>query len=179
MRRRVGPTGLRQTFNPLMTVTRRIRSPGRARNKPLKPLRAGMPGDLGEPRGDYARVLCFISHARLRVHWAPGIPHALCFSGRRLHAQLGRSAPRERGGVSQRHCEEPTGRANARPTTGSATKQSIFLLCDQTGLLRFARNDGQCFGCLRIESEMRARRVSTIWITSPRLRGEVEAEGFG
>src|SRR6478609_4132800 len=59
LRRRVGPTGHRQTFNPLMTVTRRIRSPGRARNKPLKPLRAGMPGDLGEPRGDYARVLHF------------------------------------------------------------------------------------------------------------------------
>jgi hypothetical protein len=42
-----------------MTVTRRIRSPGRARNKPLKPLRAGMPGDLGATCGDYARVLCF------------------------------------------------------------------------------------------------------------------------
>src|SRR5258708_18703222 len=42
-----------------MTVTRRIRSPGRARNKPLKPLRAGMPGDLGWTCGDYARVLCF------------------------------------------------------------------------------------------------------------------------
>jgi hypothetical protein len=43
-----------------------------------------MPGDLGEPRGDYARVLCFISHARLRVRRAPGIPHALCFLGERL-----------------------------------------------------------------------------------------------
>jgi hypothetical protein len=41
-------------------VTRRIRSPGRARNKPLKPLRAGMPGDLGWTCGDYARVLHFI-----------------------------------------------------------------------------------------------------------------------
>src|ERR1700687_1790889 len=27
-----------------------------------------------------------------------------------------------------RHCEEPTGRANARPMTGSATKQSSLLL---------------------------------------------------
>src|SRR6266851_4141011 len=62
-----------------MTVTRRIRSPGRARYKPLKPLRAGMPGDLGATCGDYARVLCFISHARLWVRRAPGIPHALCF----------------------------------------------------------------------------------------------------
>jgi ABC-type sugar transport system ATPase subunit len=28
---------------------------------------------------------------------------------------------------SIRHCEEPTGHANARPMTGSATKQSSFL----------------------------------------------------
>jgi hypothetical protein len=28
--------------------------------------------------------------------------------------------------LNWRHCEEPTGRANARPMTGSATKQSIF-----------------------------------------------------
>jgi hypothetical protein len=30
----VGPTGLRRAINPLTTVTRRIRSPGRARHKP-------------------------------------------------------------------------------------------------------------------------------------------------
>jgi hypothetical protein len=30
-----------------------------------------------------------------------------------------------RGALHQRHCEEPTDRANARPMTGSATKQSI------------------------------------------------------
>jgi hypothetical protein len=56
-RRQVGPDRVRQNLNPPMTVTRRIRSPGRARNKPLKPLRAGMPGDLGWTCGDYARVL--------------------------------------------------------------------------------------------------------------------------
>jgi len=27
----------------------------------------------------------------------------------------------------RRHCEKPTGRANARPMTGSATTQSSFL----------------------------------------------------
>jgi len=42
---------------------------------------------------------------------------------------------------SSRHCEEPTGRANARPMTGSATKQSLFRR--RHGLLRFARNDGR------------------------------------
>jgi hypothetical protein len=29
--------------------------------------------------------------------------------------------------AKNRHCEEPTGRANARPMTGSATKQSILV----------------------------------------------------
>jgi hypothetical protein len=47
-----------------------------------------MPGDSGCNRGDYARVLCFISHARLRVRRAPGIPHALYRA--EVHAQLGR-----------------------------------------------------------------------------------------
>ena len=59
LRRLSRPDRVGKTENPLMTVTRRIRSPGRARNKPLKPLRAGMPGDLGCTCGDYARVLCF------------------------------------------------------------------------------------------------------------------------
>src|SRR3954452_3121289 len=35
----------------------KARSPGRSRRKPLKPLRAGMPGYSGEPRGDYAHML--------------------------------------------------------------------------------------------------------------------------
>src|SRR6476619_4197978 len=43
-----------------------------------KTIARGMPGDFRCDRGDYARVL-FISHARLRVHRAPGIPCALCF----------------------------------------------------------------------------------------------------
>src|ERR1700686_856779 len=38
-----------------------------------------MPGLLRCTCGDYARVLHLNSHARLRVHWAPGIPCALCF----------------------------------------------------------------------------------------------------
>jgi hypothetical protein len=45
-------------------------------------------------------LVCFIiSHARLRVRWAPGIPHALINSGRMIRAQLGRIAPRECGAV--------------------------------------------------------------------------------
>src|ERR1700722_9526460 len=71
------------------------------------------------------------------------------FVGREIPAQLGRITPRECGGVSYRHCE-PTGRANARPMTGSA-KQSILSSRLHGLLRRFApRNDA--IGCLKIES---------------------------
>src|SRR5882724_4371574 len=46
LRSRVGPTGLRQNISA-DDGGKRARSPGRARRKPLKPLRAGMPGDSG------------------------------------------------------------------------------------------------------------------------------------
>src|ERR1700716_4252679 len=59
---------------------KKARSPGRARRKPVKPLRAGMPGDLGGPVVTTLVWLLFF-HARLRVHWAPGIPHALFRAG--------------------------------------------------------------------------------------------------
>jgi hypothetical protein len=97
-RRRVSPTGLRQTFNPRMTVTRRIRRRGE-HGISRKTIARGMPGDFRCDRGDYARVLCFISHARLRVHRAPGIPCALIFLGERFLQKLGRIAPRECGVV--------------------------------------------------------------------------------
>jgi hypothetical protein len=59
---------------------KRARSPGRARHKPLKPLRAGMPGDSGVPVAT-TRVLSTL-HTGLRVQRAPGIPHALHGGGR-------------------------------------------------------------------------------------------------
>jgi hypothetical protein len=42
----VGPTGLRQNLS-VDDGGKQARSPGRARHKPLKPSRAGMPGDSG------------------------------------------------------------------------------------------------------------------------------------
>src|SRR5467141_271356 len=61
-----------------------------------------------------------------------------CFASRAMTA--GDRGPNDFG----RHCEEPTGRAKARPMTGSATKQSISPQKEskKDGLLRFARNDG-------------------------------------
>src|SRR6266478_7464622 len=52
---------------------------------------------------DYARML-FSLHTRLRVHWAPGIPCALCFLCAKVLANLGRIAPRDRGCASVPGC---------------------------------------------------------------------------
>src|SRR5271154_3924215 len=61
-----------------------------------KPLRAGMSGDFPMTRCEYScAYLLPIAHTRLRVHRAPGIPHALRFQGRRFIANLGRIASRE------------------------------------------------------------------------------------
>jgi hypothetical protein len=71
----VGPTGLRQDISA-GDGGKRARSPGRVRHKPLKPLRAGMPGDSGVLVYSCAFYQCK-AHTRPRVQRAPGIPHAL------------------------------------------------------------------------------------------------------
>jgi hypothetical protein len=118
---------LESSFAGISARRRWQKSPvtGRARRKPLKPLRAGMPGDLGEPV--VTTLVCFFHlHARLRVHWAPGIPHALCFQGEASMHTSGAIVPRERGGASFRHCER-----------SEATKQSSSLRFGEAGLLRW------------------------------------------
>jgi hypothetical protein len=126
---------------PQATVAKTPGSPGRARSSLLKPLRAGMLGVSGKPV--VTTLVCFLPflHARLRVHWAPGIPHALF--GRKRYSKLGRIAPRECGGVSRRHCE----------------RSEAIQLAKKAGLLRrFApRNDGLC--CLKIESATSSLRT--------------------
>jgi hypothetical protein len=75
---------------------KKARSPGRARRKPLKPLRAGMPGCSGGPVVTNARVY-YTTRAAAGAS-APGIPHALM--GRKVHQRLGRIASRECGLIS-------------------------------------------------------------------------------
>jgi hypothetical protein len=53
---------------------------GESTKETVKTIARGMPGEFRCDRGDYARVLLFILHARLRAHQAPGIPCALCSS---------------------------------------------------------------------------------------------------
>src|SRR6266478_700656 len=192
LRRRVGPTGLGQTFNPQMTVARRIRRRGE-HGISRKTIARGMPGDFRCTCGDYARVLCFISHARLRVQRAPGIPCALCLSRRERFLQ---NSGESRRGIAEsylnnlRHCEERLVRRSSTSEGGSDEAIHLATLpCFWTAWrslssgarsrVPLARNDGFRVGCLKIESGVKARRAFAIRITSPRLRGEVEAEGFG
>src|SRR5712675_3597139 len=69
------------------------RSPGRSRRKPLKPLRAGMPGDPGATVVTNARAF-YTTHAAAD---ALGIRHSPRPPGRMVLAKLGRIAPRECG----------------------------------------------------------------------------------
>jgi hypothetical protein len=75
LRSRIGPTGLRQDISA-GDGGKRARSPGRARRKPLKPLRAGMPGDSGVLVYSCA-FYQYQVHTRPRVQRASGVPHAL------------------------------------------------------------------------------------------------------
>jgi len=102
------------------TEARKPDTPGRARYKPSNHCvreRRVIPG--------YSLLLvCFLPiqvHTRPRVQRASGIPHALK-GAEDLSTPRAHGAARSRTCVC-RHCE-PTGRANARPMTGSA-KQSI------------------------------------------------------
>src|SRR5438093_5920427 len=83
-----------------------------------KTIARGVPGDFRCDRGDYARVLCFISHARLRVHWAPGIPCALCFLWADDFLQNSDASRREIA-ESRRHCEERLVRRSSTSEGGS------------------------------------------------------------
>jgi hypothetical protein len=78
----------------------KARSPGRARRKPLKPLRAGMPGESGEPRGDYARMLSIFCMRGCGCTEHPAFPTPSFCLGRIFVHDSGADAPRECGGVS-------------------------------------------------------------------------------
>src|SRR5580692_3024670 len=91
--------------------------------------------------------------------------------------------------ISRRHCEEPTGRANARPMINSATKQSTLALLPD-GLLRFARNDGIQYRRLRnimsntptlatLATDLEAGRTSARKLVDDCLARIADASGEG
>jgi hypothetical protein len=100
---------------------------GESAKQPLKPSRAGMPGDPGATVVTNARAYYHTTRG-CGCNGHPAFPTP--FVGRKVHAQLGRIAPRECGGVS-----EIRGDVIAR---SEATKQStlsvarwIASLCSQ------------------------------------------------
>jgi hypothetical protein len=93
----VGPTGLRQNLSA-DDGGKRARSPGRARHKLLKPLRAGMPGVLV-----YSLLLvCVLPiQSAHEAAGAAGTRHSPRPPwGREINARLGRIAPRGRERIS-------------------------------------------------------------------------------
>src|SRR6267378_6723178 len=72
LRRHFGPTGLRQPTSA-DDGGKRARSPGRARRKPLKPLRAGMPGD---PGATVVTTLVCYQHTAHEAAGATGTRHS-------------------------------------------------------------------------------------------------------
>jgi hypothetical protein len=80
---------------------KQARSPGRARSKPLKPSRAGMPGDPGATVVTNARA----TYSTRAAAGASGTRHSPRppFRGGRFWQQLGHIMPRERGRILRRH----------------------------------------------------------------------------
>ena len=99
----------------------KARSPGRARRKPLKPLRAGMPGESGEPRGDYARMLFYFACEAAGASSTRHSPRPLKF--RWLYPM--QNSRGLCGEIAEVCCE-----LSAMSLRGAnATKQASFLVC--------------------------------------------------
>jgi hypothetical protein len=71
---------------------------GESTKEAVKTIARETPGHSGEPVVTNSSCF-FISHARLRVHRAPGVSRALCFLGRNEMHNSGAIARRDRGGV--------------------------------------------------------------------------------
>jgi hypothetical protein len=113
-----GPTGFCCAIQSAGDGDKTNSSPGRARNKPLKPLRREGRLFTAEPVCSCAFLLAQTLHMRPRVQRAPGFPCALCFlMARMVLVELGRSAPRGCGSVSSHHHppSDPTQRVPASP----------------------------------------------------------------
>ena len=112
----------------------KARSPGRARRKPLKPSRAGMPGDPGATVVTNARVY----YTPRAAAGATGTRH----SPRPLWAK-GSCTTRARRAAGMRRCILPSLPAtNAKRLCNGAKATTQSILSSWLGLLRCARKDG-------------------------------------
>src|SRR5712692_4462899 len=142
---------------------KRARSPGRARHKPLKPLRAGMPG---VPVYSLLLVCVLPIQSAHETAGAAGTRHSPRPPwGRKINAQLGRIAPRDREVAS----------GFVVIARSEATKQSILSFAALWIASRslssgvhsrdpLARNDGSTIGSLKIESAVAVATRSVCYL---------------
>jgi len=105
-----GPTGPSIDRQSVSDGGKTNSSPGRARHKPLKPLRRESRA-FRRTCGPPCALLC----ARLRVSWAPGFPCALSLERVSSTHHFGRNAPRDRNVVSSRCPFHARRRARSNP----------------------------------------------------------------
>jgi hypothetical protein len=130
----------------------KARSPGRVRGRPLKPLRAGMPGDPGATVVTNACVLLLYTRGR-GCNGHPAFPAPLGVALTPFVGRKNTGTTRALRAAGRRSCIRAI-RVIAR---SEATKQSI-LSSPLHGLPRFARNDGQVSELLRLLSALASRR---------------------
>src|SRR5882672_7249505 len=110
------------------------RSPGRARRKPLKPLRAGMPGDSGVLVVTRVRSTTTKCTRNRGCNGHPAFPTPSVFLGREINVTpraLRAARAKSYAGLYQRHCEERKRRSNP------------YFLCGKMDCFARARNDGR------------------------------------
>jgi len=109
--------GFDVSFNPRGDGGKRNSSPGRSRRN-RKTIAWGMPDVIRCLRCEYSCAYSnYPAHARLRVHWASGIPRALFKCRADDFRQTSDMACRENANVSLRRVGKRTLRANARART--------------------------------------------------------------
>src|SRR5580692_3912700 len=100
----------------------KARSPGRARNKLLKPSRAGMPGDPGATVVTNSCVYYFYTRG-CGCNGHPAFPTP--FVGRIVHAQLGRYPRRGNAEVCLMNTDAPHSRASSPAKAGDPVFRDV------------------------------------------------------
>ena len=111
----IGPTGRRMPSIREATVAKRNSSPGRARRKPLKPLRREG-RMIGHTCG--SRRVLFCCTRAMGASWHPAFPAPSCFSRDKVLAKLGRDRCRGNEDLCQPSRRGPSFETALRASSG-------------------------------------------------------------
>jgi hypothetical protein len=139
------PDRVRQRLESADDGDKKNSSPGRARNRPLKPLRRKRRVIPAVPVA--TTLVCFLhfAHGAAGAAKHPAFPAPSVIS--RARTTRARCARRECEVVSSLRASgsAPTGRANARPMTGSEKQSRVFAEILDCFVASAPRNDGELF----------------------------------